>query len=213
MFKVIKSNTGKFLQKRFADARNQLTRPLWLAEEIWRQLLEFWESPEFRTQSIKNKVNWAANPKAAATVYHGGSTFVGAHKRKMEAFLRLLDGRQRQEPSSDETAPSSQASVAPNEEQLWMSAVGGRKRGRVFGLGSEAHNTIVGPSQPSSSTAPTPSPPQQKSPDLRDRVQMIDQYIKSRNPDWPDRLVPWPPVDPPAPTGDDDEHAAAEDLD
>ncbi|KAL0423261.1 UNVERIFIED_CONTAM: hypothetical protein Sradi_0860900 [Sesamum radiatum] len=36
----------------------------------------------------------------------------------------------------DEPAPSSQASVTPYEQQLWMSAVGGRKRGRVIGLGS-----------------------------------------------------------------------------
>ncbi|KAL0458549.1 UNVERIFIED_CONTAM: hypothetical protein Slati_0482100 [Sesamum latifolium] len=89
----------------------------------------------------------------------------------------------RQEPNFKEPAPSSQASMAPNEQQLWMSAVGDRKKGRVFGLSSEAHNTIAGPSQPSGSTAPTPSPPQQESPDLTDRMQMIEQYIRSVDPD------------------------------
>ncbi|KAL0283513.1 UNVERIFIED_CONTAM: hypothetical protein Sangu_2885900 [Sesamum angustifolium] len=61
--------------------------------------------------------------------------------------------------------------------------MGGRKRGRVFGVGSEAHHTIAGPSQPSSSTAPTPSPPQPQSDNLRDRVQMIEHYIRSRDSD------------------------------
>ncbi|KAL0298760.1 UNVERIFIED_CONTAM: hypothetical protein Sradi_6535800 [Sesamum radiatum] len=39
MFKLVKSQAGKFLRKRFANARNQWARPLRLAEEIWRQLL------------------------------------------------------------------------------------------------------------------------------------------------------------------------------
>ncbi|KAL0284649.1 UNVERIFIED_CONTAM: hypothetical protein Sangu_2816500 [Sesamum angustifolium] len=75
----------------------------------------------------------------------------------------------REENNSGELAPSSQASVTPNERQLWMLAVGGRKRGRVFGLSSKAHDTIAGPSQLSSSAAPTPSPPQLHD-DLHDRV-------------------------------------------
>ncbi|KAL0368390.1 UNVERIFIED_CONTAM: hypothetical protein Scaly_1057900 [Sesamum calycinum] len=77
--------------------------------------------------------------------------------------------------------PSSQASVTPNEQQLWMSTAGGRKRGRVFDLDSEAHHTIAGPSQSSSSTAPMPSPPQLQSDDLRDRVQIIERYIRSHD--------------------------------
>ncbi|KAL0377073.1 UNVERIFIED_CONTAM: Polyprotein P3 [Sesamum calycinum] len=122
-----------------------------------------------------------------------------------EAFLRLLDGRQRQEPSSEEPTSSSQASVAQKEQQLWMSAASGQKRGRVFSLDFKANNMIAGPSQPSSSTAPTPSPPQLESPDLGDQVHMIEQYIRSRDSNWPNRLVPRPPANPPAPNGDNDD--------
>ncbi|KAL0307242.1 UNVERIFIED_CONTAM: hypothetical protein Sradi_6141500, partial [Sesamum radiatum] len=49
MFKVVKSQAGKFLWKRFANAPTSWPDRLWLAEEIWRQLLEFWASPEFQT--------------------------------------------------------------------------------------------------------------------------------------------------------------------
>ncbi|KAL2250051.1 UNVERIFIED_CONTAM: hypothetical protein Sindi_2478800, partial [Sesamum indicum] len=83
MFKLVKSQEGKFLRKWFADARGRLARPLWLDKEIWRQLLEFWSSLEFQAQSAKNKLNWAANTEAAATVYRGESSSVRAHMRKM----------------------------------------------------------------------------------------------------------------------------------
>ncbi|KAL2243759.1 UNVERIFIED_CONTAM: hypothetical protein Sindi_0493900 [Sesamum indicum] len=76
--------TGKFLEKRFADAHNQLARPLWLAEEIWHQLLEYWASPEFHAQSTKNKINRVANPNAAVTVYQGGSSSFGPTSRVPE---------------------------------------------------------------------------------------------------------------------------------
>ncbi|KAL0349847.1 UNVERIFIED_CONTAM: hypothetical protein Sradi_4133900 [Sesamum radiatum] len=64
------------------------------------------------------------------------------------------------ENNNEKQAPSSQASVIPFGQQLWMLAAGGRKRGRVLGLGSEAHHTIAEPLQRSSPTAPTLSPPQ-----------------------------------------------------
>ncbi|KAL0361982.1 UNVERIFIED_CONTAM: hypothetical protein Scaly_1153400 [Sesamum calycinum] len=44
-----------------------------------------------------------------------------------EVFLRLLRKRQGEENSNEELAPSSQAFVTPNEQQLWMSAAGGQR--------------------------------------------------------------------------------------
>ncbi|KAL0346362.1 UNVERIFIED_CONTAM: hypothetical protein Scaly_1652200 [Sesamum calycinum] len=129
-----------------------------------------------------------------------------------EASLRLLRDRQAKENNSEEQTPSSQGSVTPLRAATVDVSSGRRKRSRVFGLGSKAHHTIAGPSQPSSSTAPTPSPPQPQSDDLRDRVQMIERYIRSRDPDWPDRIVSQPPADAIAP---DDKRAPADghDLD
>ncbi|KAK4394213.1 hypothetical protein Sango_1892100 [Sesamum angolense] len=41
------------------------------------------DSDEFKAKSAKNKVNRVANLVAASTVYHGGSSSVGMHKRKL----------------------------------------------------------------------------------------------------------------------------------
>ncbi|KAL0342887.1 UNVERIFIED_CONTAM: hypothetical protein Sangu_1176100 [Sesamum angustifolium] len=112
------------------------------------------------------------------------------------------------------TGTLSQVSVTPYEQQLWMSAAGGRESNRVFSLGFEAHHTIARLSQPSSSTAPTPSPPQQQSDDLRNRVQIIERYIRSHDPDKPDHGVPQPPAKATAPDDNDDRAPAdGHDLD
>ncbi|KAL0287906.1 UNVERIFIED_CONTAM: hypothetical protein Scaly_2548800 [Sesamum calycinum] len=148
---------------------------------------------------------------ARATVDH--MTWHVTHQTEEGSMCHPFD-IEGQENNIEESALSSQASAAPNEQQLWMLAAGGRIKGQVFGLGSEARHTIAGPSQPSSSNSPTPSPPQPESGDLRDRVQMIEHYIRSRDPDWPDCIVTQPPTDTPAPN-DDDEHTIADchDLD
>ncbi|KAL2231336.1 UNVERIFIED_CONTAM: hypothetical protein Sindi_1728000 [Sesamum indicum] len=90
-------------------------------------------------------------------------------------FVRMMEECQRQQNSDQDLPLSSQSLVAPNEQQVWLSAKCGRKRGRVFGLGSEAHHTIVGPSHTSSSTNPLLSQPQSSCPDLD------DQYRGLRN--------------------------------
>ncbi|KAL2251573.1 UNVERIFIED_CONTAM: hypothetical protein Sindi_2279600 [Sesamum indicum] len=90
-----------------------------------------------------------------------------------------------------------------------MSAAGGRKRGRVYDFNSEAHHTVAGPSQPSRSTAPLPSPPQPQCSNLDDRVLIIEQYIRSIIPNWLDHLASQPTADPQTPESnyDDNEHA------
>ncbi|KAL0291085.1 UNVERIFIED_CONTAM: hypothetical protein Scaly_2649600 [Sesamum calycinum] len=40
-----------------------------------------------------------------------------------------------------------------------------------------------------------------------EEVAMIEHYIRSRDPDWPDRVVPKPPANTPAPDNNNDEHA------
>ncbi|KAL2251757.1 UNVERIFIED_CONTAM: hypothetical protein Sindi_2298000 [Sesamum indicum] len=64
------------------EGQNQLTRPLWLAEEIWRQLLEF-----FPVQNFKHSQPKISQPgsksRTVVTVYHGGSSSVRSHKQNM----------------------------------------------------------------------------------------------------------------------------------
>ncbi|KAL0454944.1 UNVERIFIED_CONTAM: hypothetical protein Slati_0833600 [Sesamum latifolium] len=87
MFRVFHMWVGKYIRKTFSCARSSLVRPLWLANEVWLQLQALWASEDFQQESSKNKVNWAANPTASSTVYRGGSSSVGMHKRKLEAKL------------------------------------------------------------------------------------------------------------------------------
>ncbi|KAL0355504.1 UNVERIFIED_CONTAM: hypothetical protein Sradi_3997300 [Sesamum radiatum] len=87
MFWVFHMFAGKYIRKTFACARSSLVKPLWLANEIWLQLQAYWASKGFQQESSKNKVNRAANLTASSTVYRGGSSSVGMHKRKMEAEL------------------------------------------------------------------------------------------------------------------------------
>ncbi|KAL0423304.1 UNVERIFIED_CONTAM: hypothetical protein Sradi_0865200 [Sesamum radiatum] len=57
-------------------------------KNFWfEELKAYWNSDEFEAKSAKNKVNRVANPVAANTVYRGGSSSVGMHKRKLEAQL------------------------------------------------------------------------------------------------------------------------------
>ncbi|KAL0446161.1 UNVERIFIED_CONTAM: hypothetical protein Slati_1744000 [Sesamum latifolium] len=79
---------GKYIRKSFSCARSSLVRPLWLANEVWLQLQAFWASEDFRQESSKNKANRTANPTASSTVYRGGSSFVGMHKRKLAELGR-----------------------------------------------------------------------------------------------------------------------------
>ncbi|KAL0367676.1 UNVERIFIED_CONTAM: hypothetical protein Sradi_3657700 [Sesamum radiatum] len=146
---------------------------IWIANDVWASLLEYWRTDEFKKKSTQNKANRLANPAIANTIYRGGSSSMGEHKRKLEAQLgrppqrmevfascykKKDDGswsgsraeevaetyqKMLEERVSELTPPeeggSSAANVTPlEEEQLWTEAAGGRKRGRVFGMGSEA---------------------------------------------------------------------------
>ncbi|KAL0426876.1 UNVERIFIED_CONTAM: hypothetical protein Slati_2862400 [Sesamum latifolium] len=184
-----------WLSKIFSEAREAGTQPNWLGDGIWHELQAYWNSDEFKVKSTKNKANRVANPAAASSVYRGGSSSVGMHKRKLEAqfdrppnrmevfadcykkkadgtwsgkrseevvktYQKLLEERVSQ-PAPGE-AGSSDTGAIVQEDQLWFEAVGGKKRGRVFGMGSDALISDVAQpwttqARPSSSTA-SPSP-------------------------------------------------------
>ncbi|KAL0333950.1 UNVERIFIED_CONTAM: hypothetical protein Sangu_1551200 [Sesamum angustifolium] len=87
MQNIFNSYATSWLSKTFAEARVAGTQPNWLGDGIWHDLQAYWNSDEFKAKSAKNKVNRVANPVAASTVYRGGSSSVGMHKRKLEAQL------------------------------------------------------------------------------------------------------------------------------
>ncbi|KAL0288561.1 UNVERIFIED_CONTAM: hypothetical protein Scaly_2726800 [Sesamum calycinum] len=96
-------------------------RSLWLAEEILRQLLDYWANPDFQAQSVKNKANRATNPAAATTVYCQGHPFFWAHKLKMQMEVSKKCYKKKED---GQWSGSRAAEIA----------IRGWKRGRVFDL-------------------------------------------------------------------------------
>ncbi|KAL0289296.1 UNVERIFIED_CONTAM: hypothetical protein Scaly_2546100 [Sesamum calycinum] len=140
---------------------------------------EYWGSPEFQAHSAKCKVNQVANLDTTATVYHGESSSIGAHK------------------SHNSNAPSNRwrSSKSATKEggppmerpESSRGRAGGQKRGR-FWLQGPPHRCWN--LQPSASTAPSPSPPQSPRHDLDDRVARLEELIRRMDPTWPDPPAP-----------------------
>ncbi|KAL0401883.1 UNVERIFIED_CONTAM: hypothetical protein Slati_4218200 [Sesamum latifolium] len=63
------------------------------------------------------------------------------------------------QPTGDDGPAESEASVAMTEQQMWLAAMEGKNKGRVFGLGSEAHCTTRTYTYRSPSPPPPPPPP------------------------------------------------------
>ncbi|KAL0440190.1 UNVERIFIED_CONTAM: hypothetical protein Slati_2502000 [Sesamum latifolium] len=81
----------------------------------------------------------------------------------------------RPQPTADDghTPAESEASVALIEQQMWQAAVGGKNKGRVFDLGSEAHFS----SRTYTSLPPPPPPPQ--NPAQEDRIGRLEEMMAS----------------------------------
>ncbi|KAL2248452.1 UNVERIFIED_CONTAM: hypothetical protein Sindi_2697500 [Sesamum indicum] len=129
---------------------------------------------DFQEESAKNKANWDANPAASSIVYHGRSSSVGTHKRKMEVELdrpskqmELLARCYKKKVDCGWSGPRDYdipiESEAMTEQQLWLAAVGIKNKDPVFGLSSEAYissRTYTSPSPPPLTPALPPPPPQ-----------------------------------------------------
>ncbi|KAL0434255.1 UNVERIFIED_CONTAM: hypothetical protein Slati_2759800 [Sesamum latifolium] len=186
IFRVFHMSAEKYIRKTFFIARSSLVKPLWLANEIWLQLQTYWASEGFLQESSKNKTNRAANPTASSTLYRGGSSSVGMHKRKLEAELgRTFEQmevfercyKKKEDSWSGPRAAEVAASVAMTEQQMWLDAVGGKNKGCVFDLSSVAHF--------SSRTYTSPPPPPPPNPAQEDRignleVMMADMMVMIR---------------------------------
>ncbi|KAL0406278.1 UNVERIFIED_CONTAM: hypothetical protein Slati_3941700 [Sesamum latifolium] len=235
MFRVFHMFVGKYIRKTFSVTWSNLVKPLWLANDIWLQLQAYWASEGFQQESSKNKANREANPTASSTVYRGGSSSVGVHKRKLEAelgrppkqmevferyykkkedggwsgpraaevaetFQKLMEDHQPQ-PTADDghSLAESEASVAITEQQMWLAAVGGKNKGRVFGIGSEAHFSSW------TYTSPSPLPP--PNPAQEDRIGSLEVMMASiggqSQPTASSTAPAQPPIDPKPPNDDE----------
>ncbi|KAL0439577.1 UNVERIFIED_CONTAM: hypothetical protein Slati_2440700 [Sesamum latifolium] len=206
MFWAFHMFIGKYTRKTFSVARSSLVKPPWLANEIRLQLQVYWVSEGFQQESSKNKANRAANPTASSTMYRRDpplseaeyglppkqmEVFERCYKKKedggwrrprvvevADTFQKLVEDHQLQLTADDGHTPAkSEASVAMIEQQMWVAAIGGKNKGRVFGLDFESHFSNRTYTPP-----PPPPPPNPAQEDLLGRleVMMADMMVMIR---------------------------------
>ncbi|KAL0434352.1 UNVERIFIED_CONTAM: hypothetical protein Slati_2769500 [Sesamum latifolium] len=122
-------SAGKWLSKKFNEARIRNKQPIWIANDVWASLLEYWGIDEFKKKSTQNKANRLVNPAIANTIYQGGDILEDARGVCLTADARggwLIV-----------------ASVTPSDEENFGTRWPGEKAGRVFGMGCEALTSDV----------------------------------------------------------------------
>ncbi|KAL2253093.1 UNVERIFIED_CONTAM: hypothetical protein Sindi_0104000 [Sesamum indicum] len=174
--------------KKFSVARKELVKSLWLDNKLLAPAPGLLGKRGLPGGSMRNKVNRIANPAVCFTLYLRRSSSIGIHKRNLSSIAvqadetvprcykkkadggwsgpretevtNLMEDHQPQPTIEDhDILVESEASVTMTEQQLWLDAVRGKKKGRVFYLGFEAHVsswTYTSPSQPSLTSIPTP---------------------------------------------------------
>ncbi|KAI0498034.1 hypothetical protein KFK09_021275 [Dendrobium nobile] len=121
------------LRDMFTDIRKSGQRPNWIGEGVWADLSSAWATPEFIKMREQNKQNRASDYGGLGSSLHtGGSVPHTEHRRRLDDFLRVRESRQ----STGEG--SSSGSAHTSEYHTWSEVVGGRQRGRVYGMGSQA---------------------------------------------------------------------------
>ncbi|XP_028550090.1 uncharacterized protein LOC114579497 [Dendrobium catenatum] len=121
------------LRDMFTDIRKSGQRPNWIGEGVWADLSSAWATPEFIKMREQNKQNRASDCGGLGSSLHtGGSVPHTEHRRRLDDFLRVRESRQ----STGEGSSSGSAHIS--EYQTWSEVVGGRQRGRVYGMGSQA---------------------------------------------------------------------------
>ncbi|KAK4383255.1 hypothetical protein Sango_2793900 [Sesamum angolense] len=132
----------KLLVRGVEEARVAGIQPNWLGDGIWHDLQAYWNSDEFKAKSAKNKEAQLGRPPNRMEVFADcykmkadGTWSVKRAEEVVETYQKLLEERVSQ-PASGEVGSSDGTSSILQEDQLW--AEGGRKRGQVFGMGSDA---------------------------------------------------------------------------
>ncbi|XP_070024698.1 probable transposase-like protein At4g04430 isoform X2 [Nicotiana sylvestris] len=154
----------------FQDIRKNLpVKPNWMGDDVFKEMKEYWESPEFKSKSEQNKKNCNSNDGASIHTCGCISHRVVIWKRMKEAtgkepsiaefyfqthhtknekcwvnekaeaaynnFERTKQELSASQSASTEVGDTNSASQL-SEMDIWVQSVGGKKKGRVAGLGS-----------------------------------------------------------------------------
>ncbi|KAL0379206.1 UNVERIFIED_CONTAM: hypothetical protein Sradi_3226100 [Sesamum radiatum] len=173
----------KWIREAMGRCRGANKKADWMSNDIWAGLQSAWASEKFQAISKINKTNRQKNIASASTIYRGGSASISKHKGKLEGLLgrppllieqlekcwktkqgnwagpRAEEAVEKFQKLNDdhiiasENLPQSSSSASVNDQQLWLEAIGGPKKGRIWGMGSEARLSTY-----TSTTANTPDP-------------------------------------------------------
>ncbi|XP_009771648.1 uncharacterized protein [Nicotiana sylvestris] len=118
----------------FQDVRKQLpVKPNWMGDDVFKEIKEYWESPEFKSKSEQNKMNRDSND--GTSVHTGGCIPHRVIWNRMNNFEKKKQELSASQSASTEVGDTNSASQL-SEMDIWVQSVGGMKKGRVAGLGS-----------------------------------------------------------------------------
>ncbi|XP_043806646.1 uncharacterized protein LOC122721794 [Manihot esculenta] len=153
------------------SVRNGKEKRLSLTEGVMDAWQSAWGATEYKEKCKKfsnNRKSETGGQGAGPSKHCGGSIFQYRHQQQMDRFLTL------KEQASQTDNDSSQASRI-DEAQLYFEAVGGEKKRRVYGLGSQA--SVFFPNKTSASTSFTSA---QQNKDLQDEVADLRCKVQER---------------------------------
>ncbi|XP_068495492.1 uncharacterized protein [Phaseolus vulgaris] len=170
IIKVYESKVRKRLCDMLSKARVKGSRPTWIGEEAWGELLNYWDSQKFKDKSSQNKINrssvrggalHSSGRKSHLDIALGLERKYGRPVEPDELFLAThtnkkgdwIDGRSREtyetyhEQLRMMQSKSSKGSIsdvppidAATKLQCWKDVAGGKSRGRVYGTADLAAN-------------------------------------------------------------------------
>ncbi|MQL78628.1 hypothetical protein Taro_011059 [Colocasia esculenta] len=112
---------------------------VWMRRDYWESLCHRWAIGPWQERSQAAKRNWAAHLEK--NVHTSGSVSYATHSQKLETYDRTMADRYAEgtpQPDMDPVA--------------WVNAVGGPRKGRVYGFGDRWDTTPVLSSYASSVT-------------------------------------------------------------
>ncbi|WVY91601.1 hypothetical protein V8G54_037115 [Vigna mungo] len=163
------------LSEMFRDARIAGQRPYWVGEHIWNSLLAHWNKPQYRIKCATAQKNRASEKGGA--LHTGGSITTHEHAIRMvaalgravhvdEVFTQTHIRKGTGEYVDERGGSGPDGRVDADEEmirtQCWVDIVGGKKKGRLYGVGKLASHYSAGRGgifrhQPSTSTTFDPN--------------------------------------------------------
>ncbi|MED6187889.1 hypothetical protein PIB30_080785, partial [Stylosanthes scabra] len=132
--KFEEKGAGK-LSQLFQQVRREGTKPVWMGETAYVDLVKIWESSEYKKLSETNKRNRDAC--AGASLHTGGSIPHQVQFRRMENFKRKKLEISTQNSVDVENSlgdDAGQLQHMPSDLQIWVDAMGGNKREELLDL-------------------------------------------------------------------------------